>query len=313
MAIPRASEFNRTVLEIAAESGEVLTIRQLGEYIPLKLSSLTDEDFQERYPNSGQPIVRNLITFAAGKLKRAGFLDSQERGKFQINQHGINYLKSTSDEISGASLEKIAARLRETEYSDDSEVSEAPDSTTGDEEAINESDLHPLGAIERAHDEIQSNLVDDILDGLKLVSPRRFEQIVVNLLEKMGYGEGRVVGRSGDGGIDGIINQDLLGLEKVYVQAKRWEGNVGTGPIYSFGGSLGAQGASKGVFITTSRFSSNARQVAQDISARGNLIRLIDGQELACLMIRYNVGVVTETTYEIKKLDENFFSDPDEI
>ena len=178
---------------------------------------------------------------------------------------------------------------------------------------IAEVDATPDESIATAYNELREKLVDDLLESLKSVDPYLFEQIVVRLLEKMGYGEGDAVGRSGDGGIDGIINQDPLGLEKVYVQAKRWEGNVGTGPIFSFGGSLGAQGASKGVFITTSTFNSNARQAAQSISAGGNLIRLIDGQELARLMIRHNVGVVTETTYEIKKLDENFFSDPDEF
>ena len=125
----------------------------------------------------------------------------------------------------------------------------------------------------------------------------------------MGYGEGVTVGRSGDGGIDGIINQDALGLEKVYVQAKRWASQVGEPEIRNFSGSLDPHGATKGVFITTSTFSSTARQTAQTISAGSKFIRLVDGNELAQLMIRHGVGVVTEYTYEIKKLDENYFAE----
>ena len=166
-----------------------------------------------------------------------------------------------------------------------------------------------MGAI---YEELNDKLADDLLDSVHRVPPDRFERLVVRLLEKMGYGEGRVVGQSGDGGIDGIINQDQLGLEKVYIQAKRWKSPVGAPEIYSFSGSLSAIGASKGVFITTSAFGQNARQVATNISAGNQLIRLIDGEELAQLMIRYDVGVITETTYDIKKLDENYLSDANE-
>ena len=133
---------------------------------------------------------------------------------------------------------------------------------------------------------------------------------MVSLLEKMGYGKGRVVGRSGDGGIDGIINQDALGLEKVYTQAKRWTTNsVGSPEIYQFAGSLDGQGAHRGVFITTSTFSSAARQAEEDISKGPKFIRLIDGSELASLMISHGVGVITEITYEVKRLDENYFAE----
>ena len=129
------------------------------------------------------------------------------------------------------------------------------------------------------------------------------------MLEKMDYGTGEVTPKSRDEGIDGIINQDPLGLEKVYIQAKRQKNAVGELEIRNFSGSLEAQGASKGVFITTSTFSPTAKQAAQNISAGLKLIRLIDGSELARLMFNHNVGVVPETTYVIKKLDENYFDD----
>ena len=125
----------------------------------------------------------------------------------------------------------------------------------------------------------------------------------------MRYGTGEAVGGSGDGGIDGVINQDPLGLEKVYLQAKRWANQVGEPEIRNFSGSLDARGAAKGVFITTSNFSGTARQTAETISAGSKFIRLIDGSELARLMIEHGVGVVTEFTYKLKKLDENYFSE----
>ena len=130
------------------------------------------------------------------------------------------------------------------------------------------------------------------------------------MLANMGYGDGKVTGRTGDRGIDGVLNQDALGLEKVYVQAKRFDyAQVGEPEIRNFSGSLDPFGASKGVFITTSSFSNTARQTAENISRGGKFIRLIDGQELAELMMISGVGVVTEVTYEVKKLDANYFTD----
>ena len=161
-----------------------------------------------------------------------------------------------------------------------------------------------------ANRELEQDLASDLRASLNGVSPNGFEQLVVDLLEKIGYGQGQTVGRSGDGGIDGIIDQDALGLEKIYVQAKRYtSGSVGEPEIRNFAGSMIARGATKGVFITTSGFSSTARQTAANVSQRNETIRLVDGNELAQLMIRHGVGVVTECTYEIKKLDENYFAE----
>ena len=314
MAIPSASQFNMAVLEFASEHKEVFDYENLTDFVSSKFS-LTEADFQERLP-SGYLKVRNRLHWAAGELKRAGLLDSSKSGLFQINNQGRDFLKShkEQDGIGITLLRKIREeRVQRESSEDDLDSPTAPDwSETSGDDISDETDVPPNELIINAREELQRNLEYEVLERLKSVDPYLFEKIVVRLLEKMGYGQGSAVGGSGDGGIDGIINQDPLGLEKVYVQAKRWEGNVGTGPIYSFGGSLGAKGASKGVFITTSTFNSNARQAAQNISAGGNLIRLIDGQELARLMIRHNVGVVTENI-EVKKLDENFFSDPDEF
>ena len=172
-------------------------------------------------------------------------------------------------------------------------------------------DVSPQDKIDVGYRELNEQLVEDLLDSISQISPDAFERLVVDLLEKMGYGKGETVGRSGDGGIDGIINQDALGLEKVYIQAKRWQNQVGEPAIRNFSGSLDARGARKGVFVTTSRFSKTAKQTTQTISAGNKFIRLIDGPELAKLMMAYDVGVVTQYAYKIQKLDENYFFDAD--
>lgn len=165
----------------------------------------------------------------------------------------------------------------------------------------------PDGDIEETYQRIREKLAVDLLQQIKSNSPAFFENLVIDLLVKMGYGGSRedaeTVGRSGDGGIDGVINQDRLGLDVVYVQAKRWEGNVGSPQIAGFAGALAGQGANKGIFITTSDFTKDAR--AYD--AAGFKIILIDGKRLAQLMIDHNVGVSTMKTYEIKRVDSDYF------
>ena len=163
----------------------------------------------------------------------------------------------------------------------------------------------------KSYRELQSQLADDILDSMKGISPTSFERLVNRLLSQMGYGEvKRETGRSGDRGIDGILNQDTLGLEKIYVQAKRYDtATVGEPEIRNFSGSLDGQGATKGVFITTATFAQRAWQTAENISMGNKSIILIDGRQLAQLMIRHGVGVVTEITYDIKTLDANYFAE----
>ena len=176
---------------------------------------------------------------------------------------------------------------------------------------ILEEDSSPEEQLDLLARQLTEQLVDEILTNLKSMHPTDFERLVNRLLNRIGYGEiDREQGHSGDEGIDGILSQDLLGLEKVYVQAKRYSSNqVGEPEIRNFSGSLDPHGATKGVFITTSTFSSTARQTAENISRGGKFIRLIDGGELAELMITHGVGVVTEITYEVKKLDANYFAE----
>lgn len=230
-------------------------------------------------------------------------LERPGRGHFVITDAGKKHLNEHEGQIHRSELVELQRQLQANDSdATQSQVMATTDSVVG-EMASEELMLW-------AHRETMRGLQGDLRTSINRVSPDRFEVLVVDLLEAMGYGEGRAMGRSGDGGIDGIINQDALGLEKVYVQAKRYtSGAVGEPEIRNFAGSMISRGATKGVFITTSSFSGTARQTAANVSQRNETIRLVDGDELAQLMIRYGVGVVTEYTYEIKKLDENYFSD----
>jgi restriction system protein len=174
------------------------------------------------------------------------------------------------------------------------------------------SEKTPQEVIEAAHANLRASLAAEILETLKGSSPHFFEQIVVDLLVAMGYGgtrrdAGAAIGRSGDGGIDGVINEDRLGLDAIYVQAKRWDTNsVGRPEVQKFAGALQGQGAHKGIFITTSTFSKEAVEYASKIS---NRIILIDGAKLALYMIDFNVGVTTTATFALKKVDSDYFND----
>lgn len=168
----------------------------------------------------------------------------------------------------------------------------------------------PEEALETAYQSIRAGLASDLLEQVKAASPRFFEQLVVELLLKMGYGRaggtGEAIGRSGDEGIDGVIAEDRLGLEMVYLQAKRWEGTVGRPEIQKFVGALHGQRARKGVFITTGTFSSEAVNYVRTIDPR---IALVDGVQLAQFMIDYNVGVTPDRAYEVKKIDSDYFEE----
>ena len=293
MAVPTERELYRPVLEIAAETGMPMSLRQVVELLTTRLS-LTEEDLRSR-TSTGALRVNDRTSWAQYKLLRAGLLHRPSRGRYQITNEGRSLVTRTDGDFS----EPILNRIRQA--GDETPVT-GPNIETVD-------DATPAEKMADGYKALRDKLTSDLLESLSKVSPDLFEQLVVALLEKMDYGKGDVVGGSGDGGIDGIINQDALGLEKVYIQAKRWAGQVGEPEIRNFSGSLDARGASKGVFITTSHFSGTASQTARNISAGSKFIRLIDGPELASLMIDHDVGVITETAYRVKKLDENYFAE----
>ena len=302
MAVPTKNQLHRLVLEIAVDSSQALSLREVADLVAERLS-LTEIDLAEQ-SSSGVFRVPDRTMWAMLDLRRSGLLWRPSRGRYQITDQGRSLLNTHEGVITDTCLR----RLMSTQPIGNVTLGSLHEPTTLPqfEDVVHST---PGEQMQASYEDLRDKLAEELLESIGNLAPDRFELLVVHLPENMGYGRGETVGRSGDGGIDGIINQDALGLEKVYVQAKRWAGPVGEPEIRNFSGSLDPYGATKGVFITTSTFSSTARRTAATISAGNKLIRLVDGDELARLMIAYGVGVVTEYTYEIKKLDENYFAE----
>ncbi len=303
MPVPTTNEFHRPILEIAAETVDALSARQFAEELAQRLD-IIEGDLLERSA-SGVRRFADRVQWSMHNLRLAGVLARPSRGKYRITDSGRAFLAKHDGPVTNGDLRQLQADGQR------SHIAAASSSVLAGDNACDDSpDITPKDILDAGHERLQIQLSEDIKESVSLVSPTRFERLVLDLLYKMGYGEPEHTGHSGDGGIDGIVNQDALGLEKVYVQAKRYtSGSVGEPEIRNFAGSMIARGATKGVFITTSSFSSTARQTAANVSQRNETMRLVDGDELAQLMIRHGVGVVTEYTYEIKKLDENYFAD----
>ena len=304
MAVPRIEDLRKPLLEIVDGAKEDVVHKQYIRKKVIERLSLTNDDILEKVPSGGQTKFDNCVGWALYELKKVGFLWSPSRAYYQITPQGKELLATGADDL--LSLPWNALKNAVRQGGGDADVSD----TAADDDVVTDSeDSTPNEQIAALHKELSDRLAEELLESVKRMSPTSFERLVVSLLEKMGYGQGQTVGGSGDGGIDGIINQDALGLEKVYIQAKRWQNQVGEPEIRNFAGSLDKQGANKGVFITSSSFSSTAEETARFISAGNKFIRLIDGEELARLMINHGVGVVSEITYDVKKLDENYFAE----
>ena len=295
MAVPTLDELHRPILEIANASAQPLTRKEFLEQLT-DAFSLSRAELQELVASGKQFRMENRTNWAITDLKKAGLIHNPQRNQWEVTQDGRDFLATHQGLIRFVDLQKLWPEFQ-VKW-----AMPAPD-TSGSVE------ITPDEQIAKSHQQHQIMLQDQVLDNVKGVTPSGFEQLVVELLSRMGYGDGRVVGHSGDQGIDGILNQDTLGLEKVYVQAKRHTSNqVGEPEIRNFSGSLVTRGATKGVLITTSTFNPKAKQTAESISLGTQFIRLIDGPELASLMIEHDVGVVAEMTYEVKKLDANYFT-----
>jgi restriction system protein len=267
---------------------------------------LTEEELNEFLPSGQQPVFINRIGWARTYLKKAGLLSTPRRGYFQITARGRTVLQEGPPEINVKYLERFPeflafkAARKEPEEHPGTQI----ESPLGAEQT-------PHEALETAYERLRAELAAEILQMLQASDPTLFENIVVELLVKMGYGgsrkdAGRAIGRSGDEGIDGIIKEDHLGLDNIYVQAKRWEATVGRPEIQKFAGALQGQRARKGIFITTSDFSKEAHEYVSRIDSK---IVLIDGKTLSRLMIDFGVGVTSVATYEVKKIDTDYFSD----
>jgi restriction system protein len=300
MPVPDYQSLMLPVLK-AASKGEVRfsdAVQKLAEAL-----DIPEEDLEELLPSGQQTVFANRVGWAKTYLKKAGLLEYTRRGYFCITERGRKALDSGTVQIDNKFLSQFEEfqqfRSKTLEQDESNDISETEDVSTPDE------------IMRSAHQEINKALASELIDRILKAPPDFFERLIVKLLVSMGYGgsvkdAGKVLGRSGDDGVDGVIDQDALGLDRVYVQAKRYApgNNIGASAIRDFFGSLDRHKASKGLFVTTSSFSSSAKETAEFLSKR---IVLIDGTQLAKLMIRYDVGCRIEETLHLKKIDEEFF------
>lgn len=301
MAIPDFQTLMLPLLKVVAD-GREYCLRDVVEILASEFH-LTDEERQQLLPSGRYPTFDNRIAWAKTYLKKAGLIDQPRRAYFQITGRGRDVLKSSPSSINMKFLEQFPEYVA---FKENSEQVETQQQMAQSASAQSET---PEELIEGGARTIRKELAGEILQRVKGCSPSFFERLIVELLVKMGYGgtrqdAGRAIGRSGDEGIDGVIHEDRLGLDVIYLQAKRWEGVVGRPEIQKFVGALQGQRAKKGVFITTSDFTKEAVEYVRNID---NKVVLINGGLLANLMMDHNVGVSLAATYEIKKIDSDYF------
>lgn len=302
MSIP---DFQSLMLPLlsSASGGEVWALGDAREHLA-SVFALSSEEIEELLPSGRQRRFDNRVAWAKVYLEQAGLLVSPKRGRFQITPEGKAFLATNPNKITIATLDQFEKfrvfRASAKTNKKDREAVSLPEAAETPEELL-----------EQSYQSINEELTGSLLEQVKQCSPTFFENLVVELLLKMGYGRNRVeagkaIGRAGDEGIDGIISEDRLGLEAIYIQAKRWAGSVGRPEIQKFVGALHGKRARKGVFITTGTFSSEAHDYVSHIDPR---VVLIDGAQLSEYMIEHNLGVSVKTIYEVKRIDTDFFAE----
>jgi restriction system protein len=299
MTIPDYQSSMLPILHLAADEQEH-SLQEATKSLAEQFN-LTEAELAEMLPSARKTRFYDRVGWAATYLRKAGLLNATGRGRFQISPRGLDVLKQSPRQINVEFLsqfdEFIEFRTRRDKE---------------DEEEITPGEIDvqtPEEAIEAAYQSLRQTLAEDVLQTVKGCSPSFFERLVIDVLVKMGYGgtrkeAGKAIGKSGDGGIDGIINEDRLGLDVIYIQAKKWENSVGRPEIQKFAGALQGQRAKKGIFITTSNFTNEAKEFASKIDSK---ITLIDGETLSQLMIDYNVGINSIVNYELKRIDSDYF------
>lgn len=302
MGIPDYQSKMLPLLKLSND-GEIHKFRDSVEYLANYFGLSTDER-KELLPSGKQPTFDNRVGWARTYMTKAGLLSSPKRGLFQITERGKDVLSNNIVNINVQFLEQypefIEFRQLKKEISNDIK-----------DTVLSANAITPEENLENSYQALRSELGSEILTTIKSCSPDFFEQLVIDLLLAMGYGgsrkeAGEAIGRSGDEGIDGIIKEDRLGLDIIYLQAKRWENVIGRPEIQKFAGALQGQRARKGIFITTSGFTKDAMEYVKNIETK---IILIDGFQLVDLMIDHNVGVSTEATYELKSIDSDYFTE----
>lgn len=302
MPVPKYNEMFGVFLK-ALSDGEVHDYKDVKKYV-IDALHLTQADLEELLPSGNESTFTNRIGWARTYLKKACLIESPSRAHFVLTAAGKAALPD-ADIIDNAYLEKYDAYRQFISESSGREL-------TGND-TVGSVDQSPLEQLESSFEALNATLAGDLLDEVMKLSPAEFEKLVVALLLKMGYGNGiedagRVTPVSNDAGIDGIIKEDQLGFSSICIQAKQWavDRSIDRPEIQKFAGALQGQLASKGLFITTAKFSSGAREYAENL--HGSKIVLIDGNHLTRLMIKHNLGVSVQTTYEIKRIDTDFFS-----
>lgn len=299
MPIPKYEEIMLPLLSFASD-GKEHSKQEVVEAMKA-VFHISDEEFAKLLP-SGKSIFDNRVAWAKSYMKQAGLVETTRWGYFKITQRGFKVVQQNTKKID------VDFLMRFPEFVDFKKRSKSKKES--EEESVIEDKSHtPEEMFEDSYQGVMQELAQEVLDSVLACSPVFFERLVVELLVKMGYGgslkdAGQAIGRTRDEGIDGIIKEDRLGLDVIYIQAKRWQSTVGRPEIQKFAGALQGKRARKGIFITTSNFSQDAIGFASKID---NKIILIDGDQLAKLMIDYNVGVSITASYELKKIDSDYF------
>lgn len=304
MAIPDYQTLMLPLLQFAADKKEH-SAKEASEHIA-NVFNLLEEEKEEVIPSGKEPVIKNRTGWAINYFKKAHLLEATKRAHFRVTPRGLDILKSKPEKINSSFL------MQFPEFREFKSIVNSP--SNGETAVVtNEAEKTPEEAMDTAYAALKNALAQELLTKIHSLPPSFFEKLVVELLVKMGYGgtlrdAGKALGKSGDGGIDGIIKEDKLGLDVIYIQAKRWNSNnpVGRPDVQGFVGALAGHGAKKGVFITTSRFTPEAKAYTPRNETK---IVLIDEEQLAQYMIDYNLGVTTESVYEIKRLDTDYFGE----
>ena len=296
MAIPKYNELYDPFLT-AISDGKIHTAKEVASTVA-NILQLSPEDLAEQLPSQRQTTFANRLNWAKTYLKKAGLVDSPKRGTYIITTAGSTLLHSDvaiTNEFLESNYPSFAAFVNRTDDVD----------TANDTASITPSDTQtPEEQMDALHKTINDTLADDLLAEIMQQTPVFFEQLVVDLMKAMDYGDGFKTKSSGDDGIDGVIHEDKLGFNLIYIQAKRWNNVVERPEVQKFVGALAGKGATKGIFITTSSFSRGAREFKPQNNIK---IVLIDGNQLCEYMIDYNIGVFTANTFEVKRIDIDFF------
>lgn len=302
MAIPTYEQLMLPLLRILSDK-KVYKNKECIDLLAKKMG-ITGDELKELMPNGKKSVFYDRVTWAKTYIKKAGLVDAPKRWSIQITDRGLELLREKPSDLKSKDLLRY-----------DSFIEFVNSSNKNQNDNLNKQPIltekTPLEELSNAIDNLKNSLADELLEKINTCSFEFFEKLVIELLIKMGYGGSREEARratkkTGDGGIDGIINEDRLGLDNIYIQAKRWKDTVvGRPEIQKFSGALDTPGANKGIFITTSQFSKEAIEYVTSINTKH--IVLIDGKQLAQYMIEFNVGVSTEMVYEVKKIDNDYF------